>query len=100
MKNKDIKNGAILTKLNHPLYNDDIDDDIETYRVVIDCKIYDLKIDKLLKAIANKYFNREPSIEDECFFINRERNIIFYIYDDRGVDIASTVRPNCTPLSW
>ncbi|MCT4509688.1 MAG: hypothetical protein N4A48_13200 [Tepidibacter sp.] len=97
VKNKDIKNGAILTKLNHPLY---IDDDIETYRVVIDCKIYNLKIDKLLKAIVNKDFNREPSIENECFFINRERNIIFYMYDDRGVDIASTVSPNCTPLSW
>ena len=90
IKNKNIMKNAILIKLEDSLYDYDIEDGIETYRLIIKCKINDLKINKILKAIGNQDFCIEPSINEECFFINTERNLIFYMYDDRGVDIVGS----------
>lgn len=45
---------AVLDKINYPIYDEDVDDGIETYRLIAKCKKDDLETDKLLKAIANK----------------------------------------------
>lgn len=51
---------------------------------------------KIFAAIANKDFSRLPGLDHygflgskEVFLINLDNNIIFHMYDDRGLDIIS-----------
>lgn len=32
---------------------------------------------------------RTPRIQDRVYFINRDRNIILHVYDDRGMDLIA-----------
>lgn len=50
----------------------------------------------IFAAIANKDFSRDPGLDKygflgnkEVFFINHDKQIIFHMYDDRGLDIAA-----------
>jgi len=43
----------------------------------------------LLSLIHTDFSCRSPSISGECFFINKSKNIIVNLYDDRGMDIIS-----------
>ncbi|MEJ5964321.1 DUF3885 domain-containing protein [Pedobacter immunditicola] len=66
----------------------------------------------ILTAIANKDFSREPGLDKcgflgskEVFFINHDKQLIFHMYDDRGLDVVSshieTLRPPYTKYnSW
>lgn len=52
----------------------------------------------ILKAIANTDFpSREPTLDNkgffsskEIYFLNLDKNLIFHMYDDRGLDIISS----------
>ncbi|MBA6354197.1 DUF3885 domain-containing protein [Colwellia sp. BRX9-1] len=43
----------------------------------------------LLSLIHSDFSCRFPSISGECFFINKSKNIIVNLYDDRGMDVIS-----------
>lgn len=43
----------------------------------------------LLSLIHTDFGCRSPSITGECFFINKSKNIIVNLYDDRGMDVIS-----------
>ena len=43
----------------------------------------------LLSLIHTDFGCRTPSISGECFFINKSKNIIVNLYDDRGMDVIS-----------
>lgn len=90
IRNRNIIKNAALIKLEHSLYKYDIGDNINTCRLIMKCKTNDLKINKLLEAIGSQDLGIEPSVNEECFFINIKRNLIFYMYDDRGIDIISS----------
>jgi hypothetical protein len=47
----------------------------------------------ILKAKANaNYYSRRPSTDDRIYFVNRTRNIILHMYDDRGMDLVAASR--------
>lgn len=49
----------------------------------------------ILKAKANAdYYTRRPSTDDRIYFVNRTRNIILHMYDDRGMDLVAASRNN------
>jgi hypothetical protein len=52
----------------------------------------------ILEAIANVDFFRTPRITDYVYFINRSRNIILNMYDDRGLDVIATNRESLVSL--
>lgn len=59
----------------------------------------------IFTAIANKDFSRLPSLDQygflsskEVFFINIDRRIIFYMYDDRGLDIIAADIDSLRPV--
>jgi hypothetical protein len=59
----------------------------------------------IFRAIANKDFSRQPSLDQygflgskEIYFINLDRRIIFHMYDDRGLDIIASDREAIKPL--
>jgi hypothetical protein len=53
------------------------------------------KIDykRILEGIANYEQGREPSIGQSVYFIDNNRDIIFYMYDDRGCIVFSDSTP-------
>ena len=47
----------------------------------------------ILKAKANADFSsRRPATDDRIYFVNRTRNIILHLYDDRGMDLIAATR--------
>ena len=45
---------------------------------------------EVLLAIMNTDFpSRTPRIQDRVYFINRNRNVILHMYDDRGMDLIA-----------
>lgn len=56
------------------------------------CKRNDIDYLGIIKAKANQDFAINPYISDGVFFINIQKHIIFYMYDDRGMDLVSKDR--------
>ncbi|HCD3718906.1 TPA: DUF3885 domain-containing protein, partial [Staphylococcus aureus] len=58
------------------------------------CSIKDIKYKKLLKAISNQDFKGlVPNINQndtysEIYIINNTKNLIYHLYDDRGLWLA------------
>lgn len=52
----------------------------------------------LLSLIHTDFGCRSPSISGECFFINKSKNIIVNLYDDRGMDVISASKDVLIPL--
>ncbi|KGL41318.1 hypothetical protein BMT55_03410 [Listeria newyorkensis] len=57
-------------------------------RIILKCKIEDLRCIRMLQAILNVDLIRKPRLRGQCWFINTRTNIIFHAYDDRGLDIV------------
>ena len=44
-----------------------------------------------MHALINTDFRiRSPAISGECYFINKSKEIIINLYDDRGMDVIAT----------
>lgn len=72
------------------IYEPDDEDDIWNV-AIYPTKLENINVDNLIQGIANTDFpDRKPYIEEELYFINKTKNIIFHIYDDRGLDILMT----------
>lgn len=59
----------------------------------------------IFQAIANKDFSRSPGLDQygflgskKIYLINLDKRIIFYMYDDRGLDIIADSRDALTPI--
>jgi hypothetical protein len=47
----------------------------------------------ILRAKANAdYHPRRPATSDRVYFVNRTRNVILHMYDDRGLDLVASKR--------
>ena len=73
----------------------DVDEDSQeligyTISQMLRCHRSDLKYTKIFQAIGNQDFRKIPYITDGIFIINLSRNIIFYMYDDRGLDVIAS----------
>lgn len=68
----------------------DEDDDTVTIRYSAKLKVKDLNIDNLISAVASRTIGNEVSnIVGDIFLVNATTNVIFYLYDDRGLDIVA-----------
>jgi len=59
----------------------------------------------IFSVIANKDFDRNPSLDKlgtlsdkEVYFLNIDKKLIFYMYDDRGLDIISAQVETLKPI--
>ena len=59
------------------------------------CKVQDLKIEGLLKGAIHEDFPLKPKFGTDfvhypdVFFVNQTKDIIFFIYDDRGCEVIA-----------
>lgn len=105
VKNKNLRYRLKQTRL--PYMFDDEEDAVEkcTSQFSLYCHKQDLRYELLIKAICNQDFHElQPRLhnpfglyEPDIFFINTTKDIIFYIYDDRGCEVIAkdieTIRP-------
>lgn len=90
-----VKSKDFLFRLKHkviPYVFEDVYEiyDFETHRYTLSCKVSDLKYFNLIKAICNHDMDIKPKIYHDVFFINRNKDTVFHIYDDRGCDVIAT----------
>ncbi|HBM8001111.1 TPA: DUF3885 domain-containing protein [Staphylococcus aureus] len=75
-------------------YKKEKDDNILCEEFSYKCSIKDIKYKKLLKAISNQDFKGlVPNINQndnysEIYIINNTKNVIYHLYDDRGLWLA------------
>lgn len=87
-------------------YPFDIDEaaEFEMQQFSLLCKRGDLRINELLRAASNKDFPLKPrfggySIDyPDVFFVNITKDIIFFVYDDRGCDVVALDAEQILPL--
>lgn len=105
-----IKNKDILFQLKQetlPYIFDDEDDAEEkcTTQFYLQCRKNDIRYPLLIKAITHQDFaSLKPRLQNpyglyapDVFFINCSKNIVYFIYDDRGCEVIAkdyeTIRP-------
>lgn len=69
-----------------------------TYQHILICNIKSINYIGILKSISHQDFAIEPFISDAVFFINPRKHIVFYMYDDRGVDLISESKESLLPI--
>jgi hypothetical protein len=69
-----------------------------TYQHSLMCKMKSIDYIGILKAIAHQDFAIEPYISDAVFFINPFKHIIYYMYDDRGMDLIAESKEALFPI--
>ncbi|NYF26122.1 DUF3885 domain-containing protein [Sporosarcina sp. JAI121] len=89
-----IKSKNVLYRLQHKVipyvFEDEYDIyDFETHRYTLQCNVSDVKYINFIKAICNHDMDIKPKIYHDVFIINKTKNTIFHIYDDRGCDVLS-----------
>ncbi|EPR13453.1 DUF3885 domain-containing protein [Ruminiclostridium papyrosolvens] len=77
------------------------DEDVDGEKIYQTHKEYSIKIKvenidykNILTGIGNYEQGREPSIGQSIYFISVEKNVIFYMYDDRGCLVSSNSPAN------
>lgn len=84
------------------LYADQLSYKQECWRrsTISGLKTADLKVENLLSAILNTDFgkDRNPRLRGECYFVNHSKNLVLFMYDDRGMDIVAAERSALVPI--
>ena len=77
---------------------------LEMQQFSLRCQVKDLLIERLLKATVHEDFPLKPrfKVDDihypDIFFVNMTRNIIFFVYDDRGCEVIAKTIDRLRPL--
>ncbi|MDQ0233347.1 DUF3885 domain-containing protein [Metabacillus malikii] len=87
----------------YPFESDDAEQ-LEMQQFSVPCKREDLIISGLLKAASHEDFPLTPKFGKtlnsypDVFIVNMTKDIIFFIYDDRGCEIIANQRDLLSPL--
>lgn len=75
------------------------DEGFDTRLAVIKLNINRVKYENILRSINHTDFpQRKPRTLGEVYFIHIKKEIIFNMYDDRGLDIVATNKETLSPL--
>lgn len=99
IKNKELK--YHLKQQTLPYVLDD--EDVYISRFSLKCRKQDIHYVLLIKAACNEDFRLKPKFGTgynypDVFFINLTKNVIFFIYDDRGCEVIATNKETIKPL--
>lgn len=104
---KDKKLAYHLTLETRPYVFDDEEEADErlTYQYQLKCRKQDLRYASLIKAACNEDFPLTPKFRREkgmyypdVFFINVSKNLIYFIYDDRGCEVIAADKETLRPV--
>ena len=104
MKNKELKYQLKQETLPYLFDEEEDADDYYTTRYSLKCRKQDFNYQLLLKAACNEDFPLKPKLGGhyahypDVFFVNATKNIIFFIYDDRGCEVIASNQETIRPL--
>ncbi len=106
IKNKDVRFHLKQETLPYMFDDEEDADEMCTTQFSLECRKQDIEYPLLIKAICNQDFpllkprlhNPYGSYEPDVFFINVTRDVIFYIYDDRGCEVIGSDIEKIRPL--
>lgn len=105
VKDKDVLYPLKQVTLPYVFGEEDQVDDFYTAQYQIKCRKQNLNYTWLIKAACNEDFPLKPKFKKEegayypdVFFINVSKNIIFFIYDDRGCEVVAADKEILRPL--
>lgn len=88
-----IKNNLLIPNIICAKEEKDIDDEGIISGIMfqhyISCKRDEINCYGIFEAIANADFCKKPYTHDGVYFINVSKDIIFHMYDDRGLDVVA-----------
>ena len=104
-----LRDKNILKKLQSKTYpypfEEDEKEDYEMQQFSLQCKVSDINLEGLLKASLNEDF---PPMKPrygcdsvhypDVFFVNTTKDIIFFVYDDRGCEVIALTAEKLRPL--
>jgi hypothetical protein len=97
IKNKDLKFHLKQETLPYMFDEEEEADEYITSRFYLHCRKQDIRYVLLIKAACNEDFplkpkldKREGSYYPDLFFVNVTKNLIFFIYDDRGCEVIAS----------
>ena len=103
MKNKYLKYQLKQETLPY-LFDEEDADDYYTTRYSLKCRKQDINYQLLIKAACNEDFPLKPKLGGfyahypDVFFVNATKNVIFFIYDDRGCEVIASNQETIRPL--
>ena len=86
IKNKNILSSYSFSRI---VICDEEDGYEATYRSVLNCKVNDINHRKLLRGIGNLEMGLSPTFDGIIIIINKTKDIAYFLYDDRGLDVVS-----------
>ncbi|WP_088034996.1 DUF3885 domain-containing protein [Evansella clarkii] len=96
LKNKDLRFNLEHETLPSVFDDEEKQEEYYTSQFHLKCKKRDLNYTLLIKAICNKVYSLNPklggkneSYPPDVFFVNTTKNIILFIYDDRGCEVIA-----------
>ncbi|MCJ7983434.1 DUF3885 domain-containing protein [Priestia megaterium] len=97
IKDKDLKFRLKQETLPYVFGEEEDADKYSTSQFYLRCRKQDIKYTLLIKAACNEDFPLKPklgktegSYYPDLFFVNATRNLIFFIYDDRGCEVIAS----------
>ncbi|UTR15502.1 DUF3885 domain-containing protein [Salipaludibacillus sp. LMS25] len=104
LKNKHLKL-KLRQKASPFVFGEEDAEEYDTTQFYLKCKKQDLNYLLLIKAACNEDFPLKPklgrkngSYYPDVFFINISKNLIFFIYDDRGCEVIANKKEAIMPL--
>jgi len=98
---KSLDNANIDLTDHRDIYSENLDYKCECWKRVTISGITAAEIDveQLLKAAINTDFSSlKPQFNGECYLINRTKQLVLFLYDDRGMDVVSTNKETLNAL--
>lgn len=103
LKDKKLKYRIKQKTLPYVFDEEDDADEYYTSRYSLKCQTRDFNAKRLIQASCNEDFPLSPKFGrnyvyyPDVFFVNKTKNVIFFIYDDRGCEVIAsdleTIRP-------
>ncbi|MCU7741522.1 DUF3885 domain-containing protein [Priestia megaterium] len=97
IKDKDLKLRLKQETLPYVFGEEEDADEYSTSQFYLRCRKQDIRYTLLIKAACNEDFplkpklgKREGSYYPDLFFVNVTKNLIFFIYDDRGCEVIAS----------
>ena len=98
---KSLANANIDLSDHRDIYSEDLDYKCECWKRVTISGITASELDtvQLFKAAINTDFpSLQPQFNGECYLINRTKQLVLNLYDDRGMDIVSSNKESLNGL--
>ena len=85
-------------------FEEDEREEYEMQQFSLHCKVNDIRVNGLLKAAINEDFPLKPRFGrdfvhyPDVFFVNITKDIIFFVYDDRGCEVIARTADRLRPI--